>query len=250
MENSTHPIETLFERLHEIRPYVGGMIEISTHFVGLGFFPGGDGLWKEPESTSRPQLPLGGVMVLGNNFQCTANYDAICRAGSEDRQRDATWRNLLHFLGQVDISPSRCFFTNAYMGLVAGCDSTRTVPGMRDAGFLERCRAFFLQQVRLIQPSVILALGTKVPPFLAPLSAETRVWCNATTWAQIDRNDGGLVRGAQFPGLNTSVNIACLLHPSFRGPNLHRRQFGAHLGAAAERAIVAAALKGNDIGLI
>ena len=52
----------------------GRMAEIEHHLPGLGFFPGGDGLWKAPGCRERPPLPPGGIMVLGNTFQCMANH--------------------------------------------------------------------------------------------------------------------------------------------------------------------------------
>ena len=70
----SHPVEQLFAHLADIRPHGGGMVEIEHHLPGLGFFPGGDGLWKAPGCRERPPLPPGGIMVLGNTFQCMANH--------------------------------------------------------------------------------------------------------------------------------------------------------------------------------
>ena len=119
----SHPVEHLFARLAEIRPYGGGLVEINSHLPGLGFFPGGDGPGKAPGSRLRPPMPVGGIRVLGNNFQCTANH----------------------------------------------------------------------------------------------------------------------------PGLLGTVTIACILHPSFRGPNLRRRSFGGLTGAAAEETLVRKALRCSEI---
>jgi len=44
----SHPIEQLLAHLPDSRPHGGGMVEIDHHLPGLGFFPGGDGLWKVP----------------------------------------------------------------------------------------------------------------------------------------------------------------------------------------------------------
>lgn len=236
--DQTHAVDQLFDQLPNVRPYVGGMVEIEQHLSGLAFFPGGDGLWKAPGDSRRPPMPVGGIMVLGNNFQCSDNYPSLLLAGAEDRQKDATWRNLIQFLAVVGIDPANCFFTNAYMGLVEGDDPTRTAPGMNNPGFLQRCRTFFLYQLTILQPRIILALGTKVPAFLGPLSSQTIHWIQARTWAEIDRNDGGLVLEAAFLGLSRKIAIACLLHPSFRGPNLHRRRFRDLTGSAAEEALV------------
>lgn len=239
----SHPIDGLFAALKQVRPYEGGMVEVPRPLPGCGFFPGGDGLWKPEGATQRPPLPVGGIMILGNNFQCEANFAALALAGTEDRQRDATWRNLLTLLATEGIDPAQCFFTNAFMGLVEGSDAMATVPAMRNPGFVGRCRAFLAEQLRLLQPRLVLVLGTKVPDFLAPLSPATRHWEGARSWSAIDRQDGALATGATLPGLAEPAVIACLLHPSFRGPNLRFRRFRGHEGAQAEHSLLNAALQ-------
>jgi hypothetical protein len=94
---------------------------------------------------------------------------------------------------------------------------------------------------------MILAMGTKVPSFLSPLSPQTAIWNKTKTWAEIDAEDGGLVEAAMFQGLSGAVTIACILHPSFRGPNLHRRSFAGLTGAAAEEALVRKGLRCSEI---
>ena len=185
-------------------------------------------------------------MVLGNSFQCTANHPALLVQGEEDRQKDATWRNLLTFLATLGIDPGGCFFTNAHIGLVEGAEATRIVPAMSDPGYVGRCRTFFLHQIAILRPRLILALGTKVPPFLAPLSPQTAIWNKTKTWAEIDAEEGGLVEAAMFPGFSGAVTIVCLLHPSYRGPNLRRRTFAGLTGAAAEEALVRKGLRCSE----
>lgn len=189
-------------------------------------------------------------MVLGNNFQCTANHPALLEQGEEDRQKDATWRNLLAFLATLGIDPGRCFFTNAHIGLVEGSDATRTVPAMSDPGYIGRCRAFLLHQIAILRPRLILAMGTKVPSFLAPLSPQTASWNKTKTWAEIDAEEGCLVEAAEFPGLPGAVTIVCILHPSFRGPNLRRRSFAGLIGSAAEEALVRKGLRCSEISAL
>ena len=236
--NEVHPIETLFLQLKNVRPYGEGMVEIHKPISGLGFFPGGDGLWKDPGSTLRPPMPVGGLMVLGNNFQCAKQWEAIRKAGTESRDRDPTWRNLLVLLKEAGIDESQCFFTNSFMGVIQGDNPMRTVAGMRDPGFLTRCRDFLLIQLRLVQPRAILALGNRVPRFLAPLSEQTSHWQKATKWAEIDRNDGSFVKEARFLDVEHPISIGCIVHPSLRRPNLRRRAYKGLVGADAERAIL------------
>ena len=81
-----------------MRPYVGGMLEVSNPVPGIGFFPGGDGLWKAVDARNRPPLPRDRIMVVGNNFQCADRWKQICNAGTEDIHTDPTWRTPLRLL--------------------------------------------------------------------------------------------------------------------------------------------------------
>jgi hypothetical protein len=49
-------------------------------------------------------LPIGGCLIIGHNFDSEAGFQrAINHAG--ENLKSATWRNLLAFLKQVEISP-------------------------------------------------------------------------------------------------------------------------------------------------
>jgi hypothetical protein len=233
-----HPVDSLFRMLPFVEPYGSGMVEVPSRLKGLAFFPGGDGLWKEPGITFRAELPIGKIMVIGNNFQCTSNFTKLEVLGEENPDQDPTWRNLLALLSEVGINRSDCFFTNAFIGLVEGDDPTVTVTGMRDLGFLSRCREFMKAQIALLKPRLILGLGTKVPSFLAPLANLPAHWAAAKAWRDIDKGNGPLYPSAVFPGVGHATTVACLLHPCLRHSNLRFRKYGALVGAEAELALL------------
>lgn len=243
----SHPVDVLFQALPMVEPYGRGMVKVPASLRGLGFFPGGDGLWKEPGAKLRGELPVGRILVIGNNFQCTEKFTSLASADEEDPDNDKTWRNLLTLFAEVGINRSDCFFSNAFMGLVEGGKPTRTVAGMRDAGFLQRCREFMKIQIALLKPRLILTLGTKIPAFLAPLISRPTHWAKAKSWREIDGGDGPLLTDVHFPEVGHVVTVACLVHPCMRYGNVRFRSYGSLTGADGEGAMLRDALRRSGL---
>ncbi|GEM_PF-555208 len=246
--STPHQVNELFQGLLQIGPYGEGMVAVPSRLPGLAFFPGGDGLWKERRSSSRSELPVGKIMVIGNNFQCTSNFALLEKVGEEDPWQDPTWRNLLELFEEVAINKSDCFYTNAFMGLVKGDDPTITVPGMSEPGFLSRCQDFMKAQIALLQPRLILALGKKVPAFLAPLANLPSHWKTAKSWREIDGESGPISSEVFFPGVAQNTTVVCLLHPCLRKSNLRFRSYGTLTGSAAELALLREAVDRSGTG--
>ncbi|NBP03482.1 MAG: hypothetical protein EBU90_26005, partial [Proteobacteria bacterium] len=90
------------------------------------FFPGGHGMWN-PEAKPT-KFPFGGLMILGHDFHSQVEYQKSLERGEEDLN-GPTWRNLIDVLTRADIDLKNCFFTNAYMGLRGGHETTGKFPG-------------------------------------------------------------------------------------------------------------------------
>jgi hypothetical protein len=174
-----HPVEQLRGRIASVEPYPPGMVPVPAPLSGAGFFPGFAGLWGAASGTPLPPMPIGGVMVLGCDFYSEESYRRIQEAGAA-WDGSATWRELPVLFRRVGLDPARCFFTNAYMGLRAGTQNVGPFPGARDAGFVERCRAFLGEQIAVQRPRLILTLGSQVPAVLAPLSLQLARWIGVT----------------------------------------------------------------------
>ncbi len=246
--NDQHSVDYLFGQLGEFGPYPDGVQATGARIPGLAFFPGGCGLWTDPPDQPVPvarSLPMGKVMVVGHNFDSVAGYEASCNRGYE-RINSPTWESLLKLLGKCDIAPEDCFFTNAYMGLKADVNkltgkniSTGTFPGAEDHYFVYRCRAFLLKQIRAQQPRLLLTLGEKVLPVLAPLASNlTATWSGARHLSDLDGSAVALAYPVQFPGVRYPTAVVALTHPANRGPNVKRRQYGKLSGDLAECALV------------
>jgi hypothetical protein len=243
--SSMHPIEALFASMPEVEPYPTGVVRVPTRIPGIAFFPGGAGLWGVELGSAMPPMPIGGVMVLGHDFdseeafaRSLANGTEVSTISGADNRCGPTWRSLLALLSQVGLSREQCFFTNAFMGLRKGASSTGRFPGARDPGFVERCRGFLIRQLSAQRPALVLTLGAWVPAFAAPLSQQLAHWREIRSLAQLDAA-GPVVHGVRFVGANVpTCSVVALTHPSLRGPNVGRRRFGALAGHAAEVAMI------------
>lgn len=235
-------IDDLFALHDQFGSYPNGVIRIQEHILGTAFFPGGSGLWNSQPNELPPPLPIGGVIVVGHNFDSKTGFERSLSRGGENL-KGATWRNLLAFLKQVEIPPEQCFFTNAYVGLRAGAYATGPFPGERDHDFVCWCRNFLLEQLRLMQLRLILSLGAYVPRFLAPLSPELRImWSDVTRLKTLDERGTALVYPSSFAGVLCQAAVVALTHPACRLVNVKYRQYGDLEGNAAERALVKDAL--------
>lgn len=234
-----HPIDQLFLAMQEVEPYPTGMVPPPCRIDGTAFFPGGTGLWNSSPGRPLPPPPTRGVMVLGQDFDSERGFETSLRRGTEvtvtlgvAKSANSTWKSLLSLLAAAAIPPEECFFTNSYMGLRVGKKATGPSPAARDAAFAERCRTFFVQQVKILEPAIVLALGLEVTSFLAPLAAALSGWRRARTFSQLDEA-GPLVREATFPG-TPFCTVVALTHPSYRALNAKFRRYSDQVGHQAE----------------
>ncbi len=242
MKNNAHAIDALFALHDQFGSYPDGVIRIPRRIPGTAFFPGGYGLWNTQPNELLPPMPVGGVKVVGHNFDSETGFHRSFHHAGENL-KSATWRNLLTFLKQVGIPPERCFFTNAYVGLRAGDRAMGAFPGARDPDFVCWCRNFLLEQLRLIQPRLILTLGVHVPGFLASLSPELKsAWSGVTRLRVLDERGVALVYPSTFSGVLRPAAVVALTHPAYRRLNVKSRRYGNLQGDAAEQALVRDAL--------
>lgn len=231
--NPRHLVETLWSAHHPATGYPPGVRAVPSPLPGLGFFPGGYGLWGAQPGHPLPPLPIGGVMVLGHDFHSESGYRASALLGGE-RLSMPTWRNLIRLLHIASISLETCFFTNVYMGLREGASATGPFPGATDRGFVEHCKAFLVEQLRMQRPALVLCLGKYVPPVLAQMSPELRGWSAAKGFKDIDAC-GPVQGGVTFPGLDAhQCTVVALLHPSLRQASVRHRRYDGWVGEEAE----------------
>jgi uracil-DNA glycosylase family 4 len=134
-----------------------------THDRGTAGFPDGAGLvW--PTCDPMPLLPVGGVMFVGHYTDSKKKHDERRRAGStppgEPPDMMPTWENLYLMVDQAGIDRQEFFFTNRYVGLSAAPNASGgRFPGSRDQSFKDWCHDFLDEQIQLMRPRVVVALG-------------------------------------------------------------------------------------------
>jgi uracil-DNA glycosylase len=265
-----HPIDELFATMAQVAPYPSGVVEVPGRIRGITFFPGGPGLWGVKADSHLPPLPIGGIMVLGHNYDSEAGFGRTSRRGTEVMQVgtqaaknagfrgdykpcNPTWSGLWELLPEVPVPWERCFFTNAYMGLRKGSKATGRFPGSTDSAFVNRCRDFLRVQLSKQQPAIVLTLGAWVPAFVAELSEQLSPWRGIQSVPELDRlKMGPVTHGVTFPNSGAPpCSVVALTHPSRRHLNVDRRRFKvgtrAFEGHEAEVAMVREAIRASPL---
>jgi len=185
-------------------------------------------------------------MVLGHDFHSKAGYDESVERGRESMNQP-TWRNLIDILERAAIPLDRCFFTNFYMGLREGTETTGPFPGAGDESFVSHCSSFLLDQLRTQRPQVLITLGVYVPFAIAALSPDLNDWGSQRGIRHLD-SAGAVRKGVRFPGLpGFTTTVVALIHPSQRHASLRHRQYAPKVGDDAEVAMLRDALTGIDL---
>lgn len=233
-------------RRHTPTSYPPGVLEVPGAIPGTSFFPGGYGLWGAEAGRPLPEFPFRGVMVLGHDFHSKAGYEASVERGRESINQP-TWRNLVDVLTRAAIPLERCFFTNYYMGLREGTETTGPFPGAGDESFVSHCNSFFIDQLRTQRPQLLITLGIYVPFAIAPLSPDLNDWGSHRGIKHLD-SARPVRKAVRFFGLpDLATTIVALIHPSQRHASLRHRRYARSVGDEAEVAMLRDALTGIDL---
>jgi uracil-DNA glycosylase len=243
-----HPVDRFFKLAGQIGPYPTGTQSVPARIVGTAFFPGGSGLWRESAAKPLPSLPVGGIMVIGQDFHSRSKYLESAERGHENLG-DPTWRELRQLLKTGGVLESECYFTNAYVGLRTDGTVTGEYPGARDEEFVLQCSSLLAEQIAAQRPRAILTLGLPAARMLASLAPNSLAgWLHAQNFVDID-SAGGAILSIRFPDIpDVQSNVVALVHPSMRNSNVSRRSYRdasgtLHEKSAAERAMLAEVLQ-------
>jgi len=164
-----------------------GVRRVGEPIDGTAFFPGGHGVWRglEPHGPMPEHFPDVRVMFVGHNFDSVLGYQRSCRRGIEVI-RGVTWRRLLEYVHHAGLQPEQCFYTNALMGL----QPTRSVGPLKTTElFRDQCRSFLREQIDVVKPAVIAALGNVAAGELANVRTSVPVLTLMHPRASIRRMD-------------------------------------------------------------
>lgn len=165
-----HPLEEFWADLATLPDgaYPPGVVPVREHVRGTAFFAAAAALYTEDPGGPLPVFPFGGLMVVGHNLDAEEPYLERLRSGRAHGDRRwpmKTWRGLYRLFELASIDPAECFFTNIYVGLIAGADPTGKFPGAADRDFVRWCESFLARQVARMEPRGVVMLGAEVRRF-------------------------------------------------------------------------------------
>ena len=235
MENN---LDHLRRQVGSITTYPNKVFPVPEPIPGLAFFPGGSGLWQDDPASDPADIPVGGVMVVGHNFDSYLGYKRSFDKKEENR-KGPTWRPLIALLTRANVDLKQCFFTNFFMGLIEEGPSVGAFPGAKDPEFVALCRTLLLEQIRIQKPAYILTLGIHVIPFVATSALELAPWANVKNLMDMDERNVGLVPRVLFREAAHACPVVALTHPCMRHLNIGRRRYNELPGDKAELAMIA-----------
>lgn len=207
--------ETLLKIWEEAdKSYPPGIHPVDTtrfELEGLGFFPAGVGRYAAPGRSACHDLALGGLFVLGNNFGSRGYLDRLLgmELPSECEQGD-TWGPLLSQLREAKVALDSCFFSNSYLGYLAGSSNMAAFPTL--GSFTSQCAKFLKMELEQLRPRVVIALGAPARKLLA----HKEVNLDLMTWQKnslevLDRRNQAF-REVNFAGV--TFTVIAWVHPS------------------------------------
>lgn len=140
------------------RHYPPGIVGFPARLTGQGFFPGGDGLWRDDndlKSASDGMLPNNGVLFLGNDFGSLKGFAKL--RGFEN---PPTWRHLRARISAAGIPTRACFFTNAFVGLREKNQALDKMNWLSVPEFCAFCAEFLQFQIEQVAPKLVVLMGS------------------------------------------------------------------------------------------
>jgi hypothetical protein len=167
-EREVVSVALLWERLRVMelekrfngQSYPIGMCPFPFRLLGQGFFPGGDGLWRDDSKMAEGSdglLAVNGLMFLGNDFGTIKSYERYRSIGFEDPTK--TWKRIKDRVLRADLPTSITFFTNAVMGLRKGGTALEKRDWDREPRFTSFCREFLTFQIETLRPLLVVVMG-------------------------------------------------------------------------------------------
>ena len=241
LPDEIHPLQILYAKVDNFGSYPPRVIPItaSERIYETGFFPGNPGLWNVTPGEPLPRWPLNGVMIVGHNYDSEESFRRAQRGPRppEPEKRWPSFRWLRLLLESADIRLEDCFYTNFFVGLKAGAQSTGPFPGRSDAEFVDRCRRLLLDEIRLQQPTLLLTLGQEILLFMAQLEP-LHAWSGDRSLRALDMHRTALLPSVQFKDCPHPTTVVALTHPSYWPRNVINRRYGLLERDSAERALL------------
>ncbi|HWG19430.1 MAG TPA: hypothetical protein VG225_02800 [Terracidiphilus sp.] len=176
-------VATLWKRLQDMenekrfngQAYPEGMSYFPFRLTGQGFFPGGDGLWRDDADIARESpgvITINGIMFLGNDFGTCQSYERLRKKGFEN---PLTWKHVKCRVSRAGLPQSLTFFTNAVMGLRKEGSALEKKNWDEVPAFAKFCREFLIFQIETLRPRLIVVMGPIPKSTLDSLAVGSKV---------------------------------------------------------------------------
>jgi len=155
-----------------VRAYPDGLVEFPFELTGRGFFPGGDGLWREQSALHEAAThlyPIDGIMFVGQDFGSVTKYP---RPKCPWENNNATWKFLTKRIEKSGIPGESCFFTNSLLGLRKEGSTEGQNPCISNSDYMDICREFLAYQIETIDPRLIVIFRSVPEDSYLPLLFE------------------------------------------------------------------------------
>jgi hypothetical protein len=139
--------------------YPIGMTKFPFRLKGQGFFPGGDGLWRNEghlSESSTGNVLQNVVVFLGNDFGTLTSYRKLQAKGFENVP---TWRHIKKRALAADLPVGGLFFTNTIIGLREEGTALTKQSWKKMPKFAEFCGEFLRFQLQAVKPRLIVVMG-------------------------------------------------------------------------------------------
>lgn len=169
----------LFQDMKRIvKTYQKGVIPVDSQLESTAFFPGGYGLWLEDGQAVDSDLSNKHTMVVAPLFGSKNEWCATKENPGQNINKP-WWRSARFVLTTAGASLDNVFFTNAYVGLWEkgnnkGNSNAQYLPTAGD--YFEECKEFFIHQIKIQNPGLIVAVGRKTAFFLSSIGIGLEIW--------------------------------------------------------------------------
>jgi hypothetical protein len=145
------------ERRFDGAAYPDGLAPFPFRLSGQGFFPGGDGLWRDKASASSTgELPTGGILFLAADSGTVESYNKLCNRGY---QNELGWKNLRRCILEAGLPTNKIFCSNIYPGLRTDRRALGVYPAVRNPEFRLFSAELLRFQIEVLSPKLIVTLG-------------------------------------------------------------------------------------------
>ena len=167
MTTSSEDVMTLWAKLESMEQeqrfdgaaYPDGMAQFPFRLKGQGFFPGGDGLWRDEghiSESSNGSMGQHGIVFLGNDFGTLASYKKLQSNGFENVP---TWRHIKKRAVAAHLPVGALFFTNTILGLREEGSALTKQSWKKMPKFAEFCGEFLRFQLQTVKPRLVVVMG-------------------------------------------------------------------------------------------